>query len=173
MPRSSRTRATSAPPRARPPPARWRSSSLRAPPLTLGHVHAWCHRRWDQGEFNRLARYQWKPQKRDGLSDPRLFWAYKAQVIGGVLPLSLFCGGHNYFVSQFAQRHGWKPYSIHTTYQYAAAPTVDYGVQQPIQYATAPAVATAEPAAAATSAAKPAKTRAATVEKKKKKSGCC
>ena len=38
-----------------------------------------------------------------------------------MLPLSLFCGGHNYFVSQFAQRNGWKPYSIHTTYQYAAA----------------------------------------------------
>ena len=42
-----------------------------------------------------------------------LFW----QVIGGVLPLSLFCGGHNYFVSQFAQRNHWEPYSIHTTYQ--------------------------------------------------------
>ena len=38
-----------------------------------------------------------------------------------MLPLALFCGGHNYFVSQFAQRQGWLPYSIHTTYQYAAA----------------------------------------------------
>jgi len=38
-----------------------------------------------------------------------------------VLPLSLFCGGHNYFVSRMAQRNGWAPYSIHTTYQYAAA----------------------------------------------------
>ena len=36
-------------------------------------------------------------------------------------PPALFCGGHNYFVSRFAQRHGWEPYSIHTTYQYAAA----------------------------------------------------
>ena len=77
--------------------------------------------RWDQGEFNRLARYQWKPHETKGLSDPRLFWSYKQVVIGGVLPLSLFCGGHNYFVGQFAQRMGWKPYSIHTTYQYAAA----------------------------------------------------
>jgi hypothetical protein len=45
-------------------------------------------------------------------------------VIGGVLPLALFCGGHNYFVSQFAQRRKpvpLQPYSIHTTYQYAAA----------------------------------------------------
>ena len=74
-----------------------------------------------QGEFNRLARTEWKPHRSDGLSDQRLFWAYRNQVIGGVLPLSLFCGGHNYFVSQLAQRNGWKAYSIHTTYQYAAA----------------------------------------------------
>ena len=47
---------------------------------------------------------------------------YKNVVVGGVLPLALFCGGHNYFVSQLAQRNGWAPYSIHTTYQYAAAP---------------------------------------------------
>ena len=78
--------------------------------------------RWDQGEFNRLARYQWKPHETKGLSDPRLFWSYKQVVIGGVLPLSLFCGGHNYFVGQFAQRMGWKPYSIHTTFQYGGAP---------------------------------------------------
>ena len=77
--------------------------------------------RWDQGEFNRIARLKWAPGRFDGLSDKRLFWAYKQQVIGGVLPLSLFCGGHNYFVSQFAQRQGWEAYSIHTTYQYAAA----------------------------------------------------
>jgi len=77
--------------------------------------------RWDQGEFNRIARLEWKPQRSDGLSDKRLFWSYKNSVIGGVLPLALFCGGHNYFVSRFAQRHGWAPYSIHTTYQYAAA----------------------------------------------------
>lgn len=36
----------------------------------------------------------------DGLSDPRLFWSYENRLIGGVLPVSLFCGGHNYFVSQ-------------------------------------------------------------------------
>ena len=78
--------------------------------------------RWDQGEFNRVARMQWKPHDTKGLSDPRLFWSYKRQVIGGVLPLSLFCGGHNYFVGQFAQRMGWKPYSIHTTFQYGGAP---------------------------------------------------
>ena len=77
--------------------------------------------RWDQGEFNRLARQKWDPRSTKGLSDPRLFWSYNKQLIGGVLPLALFAGGHNHFVSQFAQRRGWKPYSVHTTYQYAAA----------------------------------------------------
>lgn len=76
---------------------------------------------WDQGEFNRLARHQWDPRSTKGLSDPRLFWSYKKQLIGGVLPLALFAGGHNHFVSQMAQRRGVEPYSVHTTYQYAAA----------------------------------------------------
>lgn len=77
--------------------------------------------RWDQGEFNRLARHKWNPRRSDGLSDKRLFWSYKNELIGGVLNLALFAGGHNHFVSQFARRQGWKPYSVHTTYQYAAA----------------------------------------------------
>ena len=77
--------------------------------------------RWDQGEFGRIARIGWDPSRTDGLSDPRLFWAYHKKVVGGVLPLALFCGGHNYFASQFPQRLGWQPYSIHTTFQYGAA----------------------------------------------------
>ena len=32
-----------------------------------------------QGEFNRLARFQWKPHDVKGLSDPRLFWSYKRE----------------------------------------------------------------------------------------------
>mmetsp|Transcript_1565 Transcript_1565/g.3967 ORF Transcript_1565/g.3967 Transcript_1565/m.3967 type:complete len:521 (-) Transcript_1565:44-1606(-) len=89
----------------------WRKTILEKPTV-----------RWDQGEFNRLARKQWQPRRKDGLSDPRLFWSYENRVIGGVLPISLFCGGHNYFVSQFPQRAGVQPYSIHTTYQYGGAP---------------------------------------------------
>uniref|UniRef100_A0A7S0IPU1 Nucleotide-diphospho-sugar transferase domain-containing protein n=1 Tax=Calcidiscus leptoporus TaxID=127549 RepID=A0A7S0IPU1_9EUKA len=77
--------------------------------------------RWDQGEFNRLARTGWSPRSTAGLSDARLFYSYKKEVIGGVLPLTLFCGGHNYFVSQLPQRAGVRPYSIHTTFQYGAA----------------------------------------------------
>ena len=42
--------------------------------------------RWDQGEFNRIARLNWKPSRSDGLSDKRLFWSYKEQVCGWGVP---------------------------------------------------------------------------------------
>jgi len=77
--------------------------------------------KWDQGEFNRISRLGWDVGRTSGLSDERLFWAYRSKVIGGVLPLSLFAGGHNHFVSQYAERLGWQPYSIHTTFQYGGA----------------------------------------------------
>lgn len=38
-----------------------------------------------------------------------------------MLPLALFCGGHNYFVAQMPQRRGVTPYSVHTTFQYGGA----------------------------------------------------
>ena len=73
-----------------------------------------------QGEFNRLARLEWNFRDSTGLSDPALFHSYKNKVVGGVLPLALFSGGHNYFVSQFAQRNGWEhgPCSLQTQLPY-------------------------------------------------------
>ena len=76
---------------------------------------------WDQGEFNRLARTGWAPADRKGLDDARLFWSYGREVVGGILPARLFCGGHHYFVSRLPQRSGISPWSIHTTFQYGGA----------------------------------------------------
>ena len=109
-------------------------------PLALPLVTEWLEylksdpkNRWDQGEFNRIARTGWVVTEKKGLtidgvdgvppplSDPRLFRAYHGRVIGGVLPLALFCGGHNYFVAQMPQRRGVVPYSVHTTFQYGGA----------------------------------------------------
>ena len=56
-----------------------------------------------------------------GLSDARLFRSFDDKIIGGVLPLTLFCGGHNYFASRLPQRRGLEPYSVHTTFQYGGA----------------------------------------------------
>ena len=81
---------------------------------------------WDQGEFNRLARqkqkfYSERNFAQSGLSDIRLFRSFDEKIIGGVLPLTLFCGGHNYFASRLPQRRGLEPYSVHTTFQYGGA----------------------------------------------------
>ena len=77
---------------------------------------------WDQGEFNSVAREGWSVADSRGLADPRLFWSYRRSVVGGVLPLALFAGGHAHFVSQLAARRGEAPYSVHTTFQYGGAP---------------------------------------------------
>lgn len=73
---------------------------------------------WDQSVFNQLARAGADFTRTRGLSDHRLFRAFHGRVVGGVLPLTLFCGGHNYFVAQMPQRRGLLPYSVHTTFQY-------------------------------------------------------
>eukprot|EP00325_Prymnesiales_sp_UTEX-LB-985_P028516 CAMPEP_0174716556 /NCGR_PEP_ID=MMETSP1094-20130205/24314_1 /TAXON_ID=156173 /ORGANISM="Chrysochromulina brevifilum, Strain UTEX LB 985" /LENGTH=457 /DNA_ID=CAMNT_0015916325 /DNA_START=83 /DNA_END=1452 /DNA_ORIENTATION=- len=75
--------------------------------------------KWDQGEFNRIARSGWRVDA-SGLSSPALFRAYNGKVVGGVLPLTLFCGGHNYFIAQMPMRMGLMPYSVHTTFQFGA-----------------------------------------------------
>lgn len=76
--------------------------------------------RWDQGEFNTLARPRRAPAGAPQLSDPRLFRCSHG-VVGGILPVGSFAGGHSHFVSQFARRDGTRPYSVHTTFQYGGA----------------------------------------------------
>ena len=96
--------------------------------------------RWDQGEFGTLVRrggLRFSPPPAAAAATAGtaaaaaataaapsrgLFWGYGGTVAGGVLPAALFCGGHHFFVSQLAQRSGWPPYSIHTTFQYGGAP---------------------------------------------------
>ena len=78
---------------------------------------------WDQGEFNRIVHLgaSYGRHVAAGLSDTRLFPAYHGRVVGGVLPLALFSGGHNFFVAQMAARQNVQPYSVHTTFQYGGA----------------------------------------------------
>ncbi|KAL1496222.1 hypothetical protein AB1Y20_016185 [Prymnesium parvum] len=115
-------------------------------PSALPLIEAWYSSvmqnplsRWDQGEFNSIARAGWDPLNTKGLSDPRLFWSYKQRVVGGVLPISLFCGGHSYFISQYPQRMGLRPYSIHTTYQYGGAPGKRHRLREAGVWVDAPA----------------------------------
>ena len=50
---------------------------------------------WDQNGFNEIVRRQLGPSV-DG--DSGLFYAYDGNLKVGILPASIFCSGHTYFV---------------------------------------------------------------------------
>lgn len=50
---------------------------------------------WDQNGFNEIVRKQLGPSV-DG--DSGLFYAYDGNLKVGILPASIFCSGHTYFV---------------------------------------------------------------------------
>ncbi|KAK2647788.1 hypothetical protein Ddye_015277 [Dipteronia dyeriana] len=71
---------------------------------------------WDQTGFNDLIRRQLGPSV-DG--DSELAYAYDGNLKLGVLPASIFCSGHTYFVQAMYQQLRLEPYAVHTTFQYA------------------------------------------------------
>ncbi|CAN8287462.1 unnamed protein product [Cochlearia groenlandica] len=70
---------------------------------------------WDQNGFNEIVRRQLGPSV-DG--DSGLFYAYDGTLKVGVLPASIFCSGHTYFVQGMYQQLRLEPYAVHTTFQY-------------------------------------------------------
>ncbi|OMO93683.1 Reticulon [Corchorus olitorius] len=71
---------------------------------------------WDQNGFNELVRKQVGPAVD---SDSGLFYAYDGNLKVGVLPESIFCSGHTYFVQAMYEQLRLEPYALHTTFQYA------------------------------------------------------
>lgn len=49
---------------------------------------------WDQNGFNDLAKNKTGPS----VGEDGLFWAYRQNLKMGILPVSLFCSGHTYFI---------------------------------------------------------------------------
>jgi hypothetical protein len=96
--------------------------------------HAFEH---DQDIFNRLLRVERdgsKPQFRvpvsgstgsvpndDDGSEPAPTRVAARGVTVGALPLSLFCGGHTFFVQRLQETLGVQPLVVHTTYQFSQA----------------------------------------------------
>ncbi|KAL0896982.1 hypothetical protein Bca101_080943 [Brassica carinata] len=70
---------------------------------------------WDQNGFNEIVRRQLGPSV-DG--DSGLFYAYDGNLKVGILPASIFCSGHTYFVQAMYQQLRLEPYALHTTFQY-------------------------------------------------------
>ncbi|KAI5083262.1 hypothetical protein GOP47_0003005 [Adiantum capillus-veneris] len=74
---------------------------------------------WDQNGFNDLMR------KRRGPSvegENGIFYSYNGSLKLGVLPVSIFCSGHTYFVQALYKKLGLKPYAVHTTFQFGGTP---------------------------------------------------
>ncbi|KAL7159747.1 hypothetical protein ABFS83_01G048600 [Erythranthe nasuta] len=71
---------------------------------------------WDQNGFNDLVRRQLGPPVDE---DSGLVYAYDGNLKIGLLPASIFCSGHTYFVQALYQQLKLEPYAVHTTFQYA------------------------------------------------------
>ncbi|ESW30070.1 hypothetical protein PHAVU_002G122000 [Phaseolus vulgaris] len=71
---------------------------------------------WDQNGFNEIIHRQLGPSVDE---DSGLVYAYDGNLKLGILPSSIFCSGHTYFVQAMYQQLRLEPYAVHTTFQYA------------------------------------------------------
>ncbi|XP_058777608.1 arabinosyltransferase XEG113-like [Vicia villosa] len=71
---------------------------------------------WDQNGFNEIVHRELGPSVDE---DSGLVYAYDGKLKLGVLPSSIFCSGHTYFVQAMYQQLRLEPYAVHTTFQYA------------------------------------------------------
>ncbi|XP_068634406.1 arabinosyltransferase XEG113-like [Aristolochia californica] len=71
---------------------------------------------WDQNGFNELM-HRSLGSSVDG--EPGLVYAFDGNLKMGILPASIFCSGHTYFVQAMYQQLKLEPYAVHTTFQYA------------------------------------------------------
>ncbi|CAI7914893.1 unnamed protein product, partial [Closterium sp. NIES-53] len=76
---------------------------------------------WDQNGFNELMRKQMGPEVDPAAAD-HLFWAFDGTLKLGILPVSVFCSGHTFFVQHLHKVVGLEPYALHATFQFAGTP---------------------------------------------------
>lgn len=74
---------------------------------------------WDQNGFNDLMRKQLGD---DVPNEPGVFFAYDGHLKMVIMPVSLFCSGHTYFVQKLYKKVGMQPYAVHTTFQFGGTP---------------------------------------------------
>lgn len=76
---------------------------------------------WEQAIFNSLAKDDRGLDVNDRTLAPRrLFRMHERKLVGGILPVSLFCSGHTGFVQRMSEQLGYHPpYALHATFQYS------------------------------------------------------
>lgn len=71
---------------------------------------------WDQTGFNDLMHRVLGPTVE---GENGLVYAFDGRLKLGILPASIFCSGHTYFVQSMHQQFRLEAYAVHTTFQYA------------------------------------------------------
>lgn len=71
---------------------------------------------WDQNGFNDLLHKVLGPPVE---GENGLVYAFDGTLKLGILPASIFCSGHTFFVQAMYQQLRLEPYAVHTTFQYA------------------------------------------------------
>lgn len=85
--------------------------------------------KWDQDVFNDIMRdgFDWDADEDcwmpwESCSNKRidrLFYGANATALIGILPVSLFCSGHTYFVQDMPEVIDREPYVVHATFQFS------------------------------------------------------
>ncbi|CAK9200431.1 unnamed protein product [Sphagnum jensenii] len=70
---------------------------------------------WDQNGFDDLLREKLGPSV-DNTSG--LFYAHHGELKLGILPVSLFCNGHTFFIQELYKKLNLLPYAVHATFQF-------------------------------------------------------
>ncbi|KAM0935261.1 putative nucleotide-diphospho-sugar transferase [Dioscorea sansibarensis] len=96
---------------------------------------------WDQNGFNELVHRVLGPSVEGGKG---LVYAYDGTLKLGILPASIFCSGHTYFVQAMYAQLSLEPYAVHTTFQYAGTEGKRHRLREamafydPLEYYDAP-----------------------------------
>ncbi|URD78485.1 Nucleotide-diphospho-sugar transferase [Musa troglodytarum] len=74
--------------------------------------------KWDQAGFNDLVHQVLGPSLK---GESGLFYGYDGTLKLGLLPASIFCNGHTYFIQAMPQQLKLEPYAVHTTFQFSGS----------------------------------------------------
>ncbi|KAJ4780116.1 Nucleotide-diphospho-sugar transferase family protein [Rhynchospora pubera] len=90
---------------------------------------------WDQNGFNDLVHKVLGPTVQDGTtSNGGLVYTYDGTLKLGILPASIFCSGHTYFVQAMYKQLWLEPYAVHTTFQYAGTDGKRHRLREAMQF---------------------------------------
>eukprot|EP00271_Cylindrocystis_brebissonii_P003068 TRINITY_DN1381_c0_g1_i1.p1 TRINITY_DN1381_c0_g1~~TRINITY_DN1381_c0_g1_i1.p1 ORF type:complete len:806 (-),score=111.96 TRINITY_DN1381_c0_g1_i1:970-3264(-) len=74
---------------------------------------------WDQNGFNDILRKKMGPTVDESENSNQVFYSMDGTLKTGILPVSMFCSGHTYYVQRKAEKLGLPLFAVHTTFQFA------------------------------------------------------